>query len=169
APHSDRGKMNRRIFIRWLSIPVVTATAVLACARTQTDSATSQTSTESPWIDATATLDPATTPVYQGDAPMKFDFLHDMRKGDGFTLSAYSMGAHSGTHIDAPMHFIRDGASIERVPIDALIGPARIIDIPDSVQAIDSRALASANWKGAERVIFRTRSALHGWMHAPAF
>jgi hypothetical protein len=54
------------------------------------------------WIDATATLDPATTPVYAGDAPMKFEFLKDMRKGDGFTLSAYSMGAHSGTHIDAP-------------------------------------------------------------------
>ena len=82
------------------------------------------------WIDVTATLDPATTPVYEGDAPMKFDFLKDMRKGDGFTLSVYSLGAHSGTHIDAPMHFIRDGAPIDRVPIEALIGPARVIDIP---------------------------------------
>src|SRR5207247_9730817 len=57
------------------------------------------------WIDVTATLDPATTPVYAGDAPMKFDFLKDMRKGDKLTLSVYSMGAHSGTHRDAPMHF----------------------------------------------------------------
>ena len=104
-----------------------------------------------------------------GDAPMKFDFLKDMRKGDGFTLSAYSMGAHSGTHIDAPMHFVRDGASIEKLPLEAFIGPARIIDIPDSVQAIDAKALARVNWKGAERVIFRTRSALHGWMHSPTF
>src|SRR5262245_26794276 len=58
------------------------------------------------WIDATAVLDPATTPIYEGDAPMRFDFLKDMRKGDPLTLSAYSMGAHSGTHIDAPMHFV---------------------------------------------------------------
>ena len=43
--------------------------------------------TPGPWIDVTATLDPATTPVYEGDAPMSFEFLKDMRKGDGFTLS----------------------------------------------------------------------------------
>jgi arylformamidase len=121
------------------------------------------------WIDVTATLDPATTPVYEGDAPMKFDFLKDMRKGDGFTLSVYSLGAHSGTHIDAPMHFIRDGAPIDRVPIEPLIGPARVIDIPDSVQAIDAAELNRHEWRGAPRVIFRTRSALHGWMSAPAF
>src|SRR6188474_1046637 len=100
--------MNRRLVIRWSCIPVATAMTVLACAKTQADSASSKTSTASDWIDATATLDPTTTPVYQGDAPMKFDFLKDMRKGDGFTLSVYSLGAHSGTHIDAPMHFIRD-------------------------------------------------------------
>ena len=121
------------------------------------------------WIDATATLDPATTPVYEGDAPMKFDFLKDMRKGDGFTLSVYSLGAHSGTHIDAPMHFIRDGAPIDRVAIEQLIGPARVIDIPDSVQAIDAAELNRHEWRGAARVIFRTRSALHGWMSAPTF
>jgi arylformamidase len=121
------------------------------------------------WIDATATLDPATTPIYAGDAPMKFDFLKDMRKGDGFTLSVYSLGAHSGTHIDAPMHFVRDGAPIDKVPLEPLIGPALVIDIPDSVQAINGAELAKHDWKGAERVIFRTRSSLHGWMHSPTF
>ena len=100
---------------------------------------------------------------------MKFDFLKDMRKGDGFTLSVYSLGAHSGTHIDAPMHFIRDGASIDHVPLASLIGPARIIDIPGDVQAINSAELAKHNWSGAERVIFRTRSALGGWMHSATF
>ena len=40
------------------------------------------------WIDVTATLDPSTTPVYEGDAPMRFEFLKDMRKGDALTLSA---------------------------------------------------------------------------------
>src|SRR6266571_2971929 len=67
------------------------------------------------WVDVTATLDPARTPVYRGDAPMKFDFLKDMRRGDKFTLSVYSMGAHSGTHIDAPMHFVANGAPIDQV------------------------------------------------------
>jgi arylformamidase len=121
------------------------------------------------WIDVTATLDPATTPVYEGDAPMRFEFLKDMRKGDAFTLSAYSMGAHSGTHIDAPMHFVRDGASIDRVPLEPLIGPARVIDIPDNVQAIDAAVLDRHRWRGAQRVLFRTRSSVRGWMHSPTF
>jgi arylformamidase len=122
-----------------------------------------------PWIDATATLDPATTPVYEGNAPLKFDFVMDMRKGDALTLSAYSLGAHSGTHIDAPMHFVRDGVSIDRVPLEALIGPARVIDIPDAVQSINAAELNRHRWRGAPRVIFRTRSALRGWMHSPTF
>src|SRR5213592_2406425 len=116
------------------------------------------------WIDVTATLDPARTPVYEGDAPMKFDFLKDMRKGDRLTLSVYSMGAHSGTHIDAPMHFIAGGAPIDQVALDPLIGAARVIDIPDSVQAIDAAELNRHEWKGARRVLFRTRSTLRGWM-----
>ena len=121
------------------------------------------------WIDVTATLDPATTPIYEGDAPLKFEFLKDMRKGDALTLSAYSMGAHSGTHIDAPMHFVRDGAPIDRVPLEPLMGPARVIDIPDAVQSINADELNRHEWRGAQRVLFRTRSSLRGWMKSPIF
>src|SRR5216117_2708260 len=121
------------------------------------------------WVDITASLDPATTPVYAGDAPLKVDFLKDMRKGDKLTLSAYSMGAHSGTHIDAPMHFINTGTSVDQLALDPLIGPARVIDIPDSVQAIDAAELNKHDWKGTQRVLFRTRSSLRGWMDSAAF
>src|ERR671929_802944 len=90
------------------------ATAALAftigCVAATSQSGPAISDLSGDWIDATATLDPSTTPIYEGDAPLKFEFLHDMRKGDAFTLSAYSMGAHSGTHIDVPMHFVRDGA-----------------------------------------------------------
>src|SRR5512142_349703 len=82
------------------------------------------------WIDATATLDSATTPVYAGDAPMKFDFLKDMRRGDPLTLSVFSLGAHSGTHVDAPMHFVADGAPVDWIALEALVGPARVVQIP---------------------------------------
>ncbi len=154
-----------------LTIAVATAMGALAFTA-QSPSiriATAEAAPLNRWIDATATLDPATTPVYEGDAPMKFDFLHDMRKGDGFTLSAYSLGAHSGTHIDAPMHFVRDGASIDRVPLEPLIGPARVIDIPDGVQSINAAELNRHKWRGASRVIFRTRSSERGWMHSSTF
>ena len=121
------------------------------------------------WIDVTATLDPAATPVYEGDAPISFRFLREMQRGDPVTLSAYSLGAHSGTHIDAPMHFVQGGAPIDRVPLEALIGPARVIDIPDAVQAIDAAELNRHAWRGAERLLFRTRSSARGWMRSPTF
>lgn len=121
------------------------------------------------WIDATATLDSATTPVYEGDAPMKFDFLKDMRRGDPLTLSVFSLGAHSGTHVDAPMHFVADGAPVDQIPLDALVGPARVLQIADSVQAIDAAELTRHQWKGAERVLFRTRSTERRWMSSAEF
>jgi arylformamidase len=157
---------------RGWTIAALAALGVLACT-TQQQAASGVnapgTLMSNGWIDATATLDPATTPVYEGDAPMKFDFLKDMRKGDVLTLSAYSLGAHSGTHIDAPMHFVLGGASIERLSLEPLIGPARVIDIPDAVQAIDAAELNRHEWRGAPRVLFRTRSSLRGWMASSTF
>jgi arylformamidase len=67
------------------------------------------------------------------------------------------------------MHFIRDGAPIDRIALEPLIGPARVIDIPDGVQAIDAAELGRHNWKGAPRVLFRTRSSLRGWMSSSTF
>jgi arylformamidase len=154
--------------VNWITLVVVAVLGVISCGPNPSASPANRLISDG-WIDVTATLDPATTPVYEGDAPMKFEFLKDMRKGDGFTLSVLSLGAHSGTHIDAPMHFIRDGASVERVALEALIGPARVIEIPDSVQAIDAAELNRHSWRGAERVFFRTRSSVRGWMASPAF
>ena len=158
----------------WILVTIATSATLWAVAfavqpPSSSLAATVDTAATNQWIDATATLDPATTPVYEGDAPMSFEFLKDMRKGDGFTLSKYSLGAHSGTHIDAPMHFVRDGAPIDRVPLEPLIGPARVIDIPDSVQAITAAELNRHGWRGAQRVIFRTRSSLRGWMRSSTF
>ena len=153
-------------------IAIAAMVAALACRSEQQAAPPSQTIQSlsgNGWIDATTTLDPARTPVYEGDAPMKFEFLKDMRKGDALTLSAYSLGAHSGTHIDAPMHFISRGQPIDLVAIDALIGPARVISIADSVQVIDAAELNRHEWKGAERVIFHTRSSTRGWMNSATF
>jgi len=121
------------------------------------------------WIDVSAALDPKKTPVYEGDAPMKFDFLKDMRKGDPLTLSAFSLGAHSGTHIDAPMHFIANGAPVDQVPLGPLMGPARVIEIADEVQAIDAAELNKHDWRSAKRILFRTRSSLRGYIDNPKF
>lgn len=153
------------------SLTAVTALALVACsprAQNASDS-TAMHELSAGWIDVSATLDPARTPVYEGDAPMKFDFLRHMRTGDFVTLSVYSMGAHSGTHVDAPMHFVANAASVDRVELERLIGRVRVIEIADSVQAIDSAELNRHDWKGAKRVVFRTRSSHRGWMDSISF
>jgi len=149
------------------SFLLVTIAFALGCAAASHSSSLGPTA--GGWLDATVTLDPATTPVYEGDAPMRFEFLKQMRNGDVLTLSAYSLGAHSGTHVDAPMHFVANGASIDQVPLDRLIGPARVIDIPDDVQRIDATELGRHDWRGAQRILFRTRSSIHHWMTSAAF
>ncbi|GAC1411927.1 MAG: cyclase family protein [Gemmatimonadaceae bacterium] len=153
------------------TIVAAMAVSVMGCTPQQPVSQVDITQALAPkgWVDVTATLDPATTPIYEGDAPMRFEFLKDLRKGDAVTLSKFSLGAHSGTHIDAPMHFVRDGAPIDRVPLEPLMGPARVIDIPDAVQAIDAAELNRHQWRGAQRVIFRTRSSRRGWMASSSF
>lgn len=160
--------VDRNVWGRW--VITLGAFGSLACdQQLRARASGSGASTAEEWIDVTATLDPTTTPVYEGDAPMSFEFLKDMRKGDGLTLSKFSLGAHSGTHVDAPMHFIRDGDPIDKVEFESLIGPARVIDIADTVEAIDSAELNRHKWRGAERVIFRTRSSVRGWMKSPTF
>ena len=150
-----------------MRIPVLLVCAVLgACASASNRGSTPAGET---YIDATVTLDQSTTPVYEGDAPMRFEFLKEMRRGDPLTLSAYSLGAHSGTHVDAPMHFVVTGASIDKIPLERLIGPARVIEIADDVQAITAVELAKHEWRGAPRILFRTRSSIRGWMTSPLF
>jgi arylformamidase len=154
------------------SIAVAVALGLWACApreQAAVDTTATQELSGEGWIDVTATLDPAKTPVYEGDASMKFDFLKDMRKGDNLTLSVYSMGAHSGTHIDAPMHFVVNGAPIDQVALERLIGAARVIEISDSVHAIDVTELNRHDWRNAKRVLFRTRSSHRSWMDSREF
>lgn len=124
---------------------------------------------EGKWIDVTAPLDPKTTPVYPGNTPLKFEFTQQLTKGDPVTLSAYHMGAHSGTHIDAPMHFIKDGISIDQVALTHFIGPARVIDCSPDAMVIDAAELNKHDWKGAKRILFRTRNSRNGWMTDPNF
>lgn len=149
------------------TLGLLCSAAVVACASGAGRS--SSPVAEANWIDVTTTLDASTTPVYEGDAPMTFTFLKDMRKGDPLTLSAYALGAHSGTHVDAPMHFVAGGASVDQIPVERLIGPARVIEIADDVRAIDAAELAKHHWRGAPRILFRTRSSIRGWMSQPNF
>jgi arylformamidase len=124
---------------------------------------------ESDWSDITTPLDAATTPVYPGDTRLKFDFLRSFTAGDKVTLSSYLMTAHAGTHVDAPLHFVAKGASIDQVPLKTLMGRARVIDCSPDAAAIDAAELNKHNWRGVKRLLFRTRNSRNSWMVDPNF
>lgn len=111
------------------------------------------------WLDITVPIDPAKVPVYPGDAPAELRWLQSMEKGDALNLTELRMGAHTGTHIDAPLHFLKDGAPVDAIAPDKLIGPARVIECSPDAEAIDAAELARHDWRGTKRLLFKTRSS----------
>src|SRR5438045_1401545 len=71
-----------------------------------------------------------------------------------------SFGAHTGTHVDAPAHFIDGGArKIDALSLEVLIGPARVIRVADEIGEIDSEFIRRGELKGVERILFHTRNS----------
>ena len=72
----------------------------------------------SPWIDVSVTLRTGMV-SWPGDPPARISHALDMERGDPCTVSLLEMGAHTGTHMDAPAHFVRGGIGIDDMPLDA--------------------------------------------------
>src|SRR3989338_4146318 len=77
-------------------------------------------------------------------------------------LSLLSMGSHTGTHLDAPGHFLKGGKTIDRLPLDAVIGPARVIPIrhPGEIRVEELRG---HKIRRGERILFKTRNSARCW------
>jgi arylformamidase len=81
-------------------------------------------------------------------------------------VTAISLSAHTGTHIDAPLHFMPDGTDITTIPFDHLIGPAKVIHITDAHQITFSE-LKEADIESGDRLLFRTRNSDSDWSMQP--
>lgn len=79
--------------------------------------------------------------VYPGDPAPERRVLFDMQCGDAYNLTAFSMCAHNGTHIDAPRHFIRGGDTVDAIPLDATVGWALVVRHEGLFGANDARAV----------------------------
>lgn len=82
-----------------------------------------------------------------------------MSKGDYNNSSALSMSAHSGTHVDAPFHFVPNGATIESLPLELFIGPA-LVHAVDAEKYITKEHVEAIDFKGEPRILFKTRNSL---------
>ena len=98
-------------------------------------------------------------PIYEGDPPVKIEAASSLASGDSANVSFLHLGAHTGTHVDAPAHFIEGAAKIDSLPLDILIGPARLIHVAEDRTEIDSEFLSSCDLENVERIIFRTRNS----------
>ena len=109
------------------------------------------------WIDISVALRNGLEP-WPGDPPFELTRVNDMARGDSCTFSTLSMSAHAGTHIDAPLHFIKRGRSIDALPMDATVGPARVIVIrnPD---VITVEELRTHRIRAGQRLLFKTRNS----------
>ena len=66
--------------------------------------------------------------IYPGNPPFEIERVQDIKKGDSANVSKIIMGSHTGTHIDAPAHFIQGGATIDQIPLEQMNGPALLLD-----------------------------------------
>jgi arylformamidase len=95
---------------------------------------------------------------WPGDPPFRLRRVSDLARGDVCTFSTLSMSAHAGTHIDAPLHYLRRGRSVDQFPLDATVGPARIITIRNP-RVIDIDELRPHRIRKRERLLFKTRNS----------
>src|SRR5262249_3291679 len=101
-----------------------------------------------------------TMPVWPSDPPVKLTPKpHQSRDNTHrVELTNIEMGSHSGTHIDAPWHFIDRGKRLNEIPLETLVGTATVFEIPN-VHSIGIREVENLPLDGVERILFKTENS----------
>jgi arylformamidase len=97
--------------------------------------------------------------VYPGNPSITITPQQAISQGAGANVSRIDFGSHSGTHVDAPKHFFDDGAGADSLPLDVLIGPARLIAMGDDVRSVGEAELMKHDLDGVKRLLIRTRNS----------
>lgn len=114
------------------------------------------------WIDVTA-------PIYHGmtswpsDPPVEISQHKCIGKnGHSNNVALLKMGSHTGTHIDAPRHFLKDGMTIDAMSPELMVGPVNVIQIKDPV-AVGASELKAQGIRAGQRIILKTRNSSIQW------
>ncbi len=109
--------------------------------------------------DITLTINPQSI-VWPGDPPVRITHTSSIAAGDNANVSEISMSCHTGTHVDAPDHFLNNGIKVEDLSLDLLVGRAYVLDLPD-VSMITASVLMHAEIPPrTRRLLFKTRNSL---------
>ena len=102
----------------------------------------------------------STMPVWPGDPAVDVSLDASMNAGDPYNLTRLNISAHTGTHVDAPNHFLNDGRCVEGLALDVLCGPCYVTQLPDNVGEISAEVLERvAIGAGTTRLLFGTRNS----------
>lgn len=99
-------------------------------------------------------------PTWPGDPKVELDRVEKIEEGANANVSRVAMGVHTGTHVDAPYHFLEDGTTVDTLPLDILIGSVQVVDLGDQVYLITADVLQKASIiPGVSRILFKTRNS----------
>ena len=100
--------------------------------------------------------------VWPSDPPLKLTPVEHLSRDKSHTVRVTNieMGSHTGTHIDAPYHFVPGGWKLDEIPLDVLVGPVTVIQIT-GVPSIALSHLKNLVWDGVQRVFFKTDNSTH--------
>ena len=108
--------------------------------------------------DITLTITPQTI-VWPGDPPVIMERTSSIASGDNSNVSQIKMSCHTGTHVDAPDHFLNNGNTVERLSLDLLVGRAYVLHLP-GVNLITASILMQAEIPPrTRRLLFKTRNS----------
>lgn len=113
------------------------------------------------WIDVSVPL--RTEMVHwPTDPAVHIGRIADMNHGAVCNVTKLDMCAHVGTHMDGLNHFIKNGAPLDTLPLDAVIGPCRVIEIKDT-DSVKSAELRNHKLRKGERILLKTRNSRRAW------
>ena len=97
--------------------------------------------------------------TWPGEPGPKFMPLRRIAMGDTANVSLITFGNHTGTHVDPPIHFIEGANTVDKLPIDALVGPCRVVAFPGADHVSGGWLDRSGIPAGTERLLFKTRNS----------
>ena len=112
------------------------------------------------YIDISVPVSPS-LPCWPGSPAIQFERSLDLEKGDTATDTTLHFSVHTGTHIDAPLHFLQGGKSVDQITLETLIGPVYVAEVPAQVEVITVDVLKDlALPAGVQRLLLKTRNSL---------
>jgi arylformamidase len=116
------------------------------------------------WIDVSVSLRSGMV-HWPDNPPVRIGRTLSIERGDDANVTEISMGAHTGTHMDGPIHFVQDGKGLDEMPLTATIGQARVIEIRDP-ESIKPNELRPHGLQRGERILFKTHNSARRWSSA---